>query len=543
MLRPILQRSMTPVSDQSIDLTFIAALALATRLAIALVFAGVLAALSSYLRHAFHRAMAWAWFAWAMLAMLGVIGWQQPGTGGLPQIALATLAGGVVMLMSMLSLRAVQVAADDPVRIAPRDWLSALALGGAIGFTAQWWAPRVITEAMNSALVLTRALQLAGFLATSLLCLAILRRRRWLTARLLPLALGSAGAALFVIVDGALRVMPGFVAGEVSRELWSATLLTGAMIVYGVGSLWTALELEREHLLATASDTQQIASAAAESARLESLGNMAAGVAHDVNNMLTIIRTMAELVRSEVPAEAQDLQQDLRDVLAETGDAGAWSARLLRFAKSRPGHSEEAAPGVLLESLAPMLQRVLPTDNPLRLRVRSTSQVRFDPVLFEQVVLNLVTNAGEAHEAVAQRTRPVHVSLLDVQPGAARPCSVGWLLPRAYVCLRVEDEGTGIAHTARHRLFDPFYSTKGPQRAGLGLYTVAQFALSAGGAVDVHSRDGTGTSVDVFLPVAQHDAESVRPEGLRRLVSGATTDAPDHAFVFDTALQRSGAAP
>lgn len=533
---------MSPVSE-SIDLTFIAALALATRLAIALVFAGVLAALSSYLRHAFHRAMAWAWFVWAMLALLGVIGWQQPVAGGVRQIALATLAGGVVMLMAMLSLRAVQVAADDPVRILPRDWLSALALGGTIGFTAQWWAPRVIAEAMNSALVLTRALQLAGFLATSLLCVAILRHRRWLTARLLPLALGSAGAALCVIMDGALRVQSPGALGDLGRELWSATLLTAAMIVYGVGTLWTALELEREHLLATASDTQQIASAAAESARLESLGNMAAGVAHDVNNMLTIIRTMAELVRSEVPADAHDLQQDLRDVLSETGDAGAWSARLLRFAKSRPGHTDDVAPGVLLESLAPMLQRVLPTGNPLRLAVRSRTPVRFDAVLFEQAVLNLVTNAGEAHDAASQRTRPVQVSLRDVRPNAARPCSLGWLLPREYVCLRVEDEGPGIAQSVRTRLFDPFYSTKGPQRTGLGLYTVGQFALSAGGAVDVHSREGQGTSVEIFLPALSALQDEMKPQGIRRLVSEQTDGPPDRAFTFESALQRSGALP
>ncbi len=531
---------MTPVTE-SIDLTFVAALALATRLAIALVFAGVLAALSSYLRHAFHRAMAWAWFAWAMLALLGVIGWQQPVTGGIRQIALATLAGGVVMLMAMLSLRAVQVAADDPVRIMPRDWLSALALGGTVGFTAQWWAPRVITEAMNSALVLTRALQLSGFLATSLLCVAILRHRRWLTGRLLPLALGSAGAALCVILDGALRVQTPVVLGDVGRELWSATLLTGAMIVYGVGTLWTALELEREHLLSTASDTQQIASAAAESARLESLGNMAAGVAHDVNNMLTIIRTMAELVRSEVPADAHDLQQDLRDVLAETGDAGAWSARLLRFAKSRPGHTDDAAPGALLESLAPMLQRVLPTGNPLRLAVRSRTPVRFDAVLFEQAVLNLVTNAGEAHDAASQRTRPVHVSLRDVRPNTARPCSLGWVLPRHYVCLRVEDEGPGIAQSVRPRLFDPFYSTKGPQRTGLGLYTVGQFALSAGGAVEVRSREGDGTSVEIFLPALPALRDEARPQGIRRLMSEQKDGPPDRAFAFESALPRSGA--
>jgi signal transduction histidine kinase len=534
---------MTPVSDQSIDLTFIAALALATRLAIALVFAGVLAALSSYLRHAFHRAMAWVWFVWAILALLGVIGWQQSRAGGPQQIALATLAGGVVMLMAMLSLRAVQLAADDPVRIMPRDWLSALSLGGVIGGTAHWWAPHVITEAMNSALVLTRALQLAGFLATSLLCVAILRRRRWLTTRLMPLALGSAGAALCVIMDGALRVPSPGALSDLGRELWSATLLTAAMIVHGVGTLWTALELEREHLLATASDTQQIASAAAESARLESLGNMAAGVAHDVNNMLTIIRTMADLVRSEVPEEAHDLQQCLRDVLSETGDAGAWSARLLRFARSRPGHTDDVAPGVLLESLAPMLQRVLPTGNPLRLAVRSRTPVRFDAVLFEQAVLNLVTNAGEAHDAVSQRTRPVHVSLRDVRPNTARPCSLGWVLPRDYVCLRVEDEGPGIAQSVRARLFDPFYSTKGPQRTGLGLYTVGQFALSAGGAVDVHSREGDGTSVEIFLPALSALQEESKPQGIRRLVSEQADGRPDRAFAFESALHRSGALP
>lgn len=534
---------MTPVSDQGIDLTFIAALALATRLAIALVFAGVLAALSSYLRHAFHRAMAWAWFVWAMLALLGVIGWQQSGTGGPQQIALATVAGGVVLLMAMLSLRAVQVAAGDPVHLMPRDWLSALALGSAIGYTTHWWAPRVLTEAMNVGLVLTRALQLAGFLATSLLCVVILRRRRWLTARLMPLALGSAGAALFVIVDGVLRLLPRHSAAELGRELWSATLLIGAMIVYGVGTLWTALELEREHLLATASDTQQIASAAAESARLESLGNMAAGVAHDVNNLLTIIRSMAELVRSDVPDDAQDLHRNLQDVLAETSNAGAWSARLLRFAKSRAGHAEDVAPGALLDGLAPMLQRVLPIGNPLRLRVRSTARVRFDPVLFEQAVLNLVTNAGEALDAASRPTRPVQVSLVDVRPSAARPCTVGWLLPRDYVCLRVEDEGRGMAHTARHRLFDPFFSTKGPHRAGLGLYTVGQFALSTGGAVSVHSQDGTGTCVEVFLPVSPHDVEPPRPEGLRRLMSHTGAVPPDHAFVFGTASPRSGLVP
>jgi signal transduction histidine kinase len=270
-----------------------------------------------------------------------------------------------------------------------------------------------------------------------------------------------------------------------------------AIMLFGVMSLLanTAEELAVVQRQGDALVRAELRIASGE--RMESLGRLAAGVAHDFNNVLQVIRLASGSLR---PALG-----DHRDavVLDEIDDATAHGAalvsQLLTFARQQPGDSRRFDAFDRLRALAPMLQRVAGKSIDTSVSVaEGFGIVLMDPAQLEQVAINLVANARDAvgpHGRIAVR---VEVVSLD---GEVSRCA--GVEPGDYLRLSVEDNGHGIPDDVRGRIFEPFFTTKAAGTgSGLGLALVHGVARRATGNVTVESKPGAGTRFDVYLPIA-----------------------------------------
>ena len=236
---------------------------------------------------------------------------------------------------------------------------------------------------------------------------------------------------------------------------------------------------------------------AAEALRWEELGVLAGGLAHDLNNRLTAVIGNAELAASELPpgeraaerlaevsAEAQRLADLARDLLAYTGRGV--------FVNPRP------------TDVAVIVSEAV-TELGLRDRVSVTAVpglvAVLEPALLRLALRNMLTNALEA---TAGTGGGVAVAVAVEEVSEARAADARPLPGRAgsHVRLSVSDSGRGTTADVRHRMFDPFFSTKGPGR-GLGLAAVLGAVRAAGGFVHVDSAPDLGTTVELYLPLAE----------------------------------------
>jgi signal transduction histidine kinase/ActR/RegA family two-component response regulator len=233
--------------------------------------------------------------------------------------------------------------------------------------------------------------------------------------------------------------------------------------------------------------------------RVDSLGGLATGIAHDLGNLLTAILSAIQLVE-ESPETPQSVLDDL-EVARESARRGSDFVRqILRFAAR-----EEYVPGpvdlnVVVDDLRVILGRSLGTD--VRLVVEKATElpaVTCDPGQMEQVLLNLAVNAREAMPIGGQLSISTRVERI----ASRLPMNGATLSPGEYVVLSVSDTGRGIPAEVQRRIFEPFFSTKTRKESGsgFGLSTVQRIVHSHAGAVRVHSVPGEGTTFDIYLPV------------------------------------------
>jgi len=231
--------------------------------------------------------------------------------------------------------------------------------------------------------------------------------------------------------------------------------------------------------------------------RLESVGRLAGGVAHDFNNMLTAIRGYAHLLlaAAEPGTTLQHHAQEIDDAAAR---AAMLTAQLLAFGRrqvlqARPVHLNE-----LVQRLEDMLLRLAGDHVALELDLDpGLDFVRVDPAQVEQVLFNLVANAADAMDgsgSIAVRTTNADVHGTDERPD----------LPAGrYAVLSVEDSGPGIDEATLEQLFEPFFTTKDFGRGiGLGLATAYGIAKQSGGTISVSTEWGVGSTFSVYLPAS-----------------------------------------
>lgn len=238
--------------------------------------------------------------------------------------------------------------------------------------------------------------------------------------------------------------------------------------------------------------------------RLEAIGRLAGGVAHDFNNMLTVILGCCELL--EVRLRDRETEHALlQDVTGAARRAAVLTERLLAFSHQRVQRLELVDLRRTIQELEPLLRRIL--GDRIRMVVRvdeDPTPVLLDVNHFEQAVVNLATNARDAMQTDGGSFEIlVAPSTLHVDP--ARPSDIP---PGEYVMLRVRDTGSGMDEVTRARLFEPFFTTKPKGRgAGLGLATVYGTVKECGGYIHVESEVGQGSTFTIRLPHAAPKSE------------------------------------
>ena len=265
---------------------------------------------------------------------------------------------------------------------------------------------------------------------------------------------------------------------------------------------------------------------------MEVRGQVASRVAHDFNNLLTLISGYAEILSRELVDDVHATAM-VRDIQATASRASLLTGQLQTIGRTKTPAPVVFNPVSVITSNAEVLERVLGSTIELLLSLdHHAGTVRADADQFEQMILNLAINARDAMPDGGHLRIGVGRATLDDEDAAARGVA-----PGDVVTLTVSDDGLGMDEETRRQCFEPLFTTKGAFRGtGMGLASAHRLVLESGGAIEVHSTPGSGTSFDIVLPRAGEAAEEdaaiatapARPtasilladddEGLRRLM-------------------------
>lgn len=248
-----------------------------------------------------------------------------------------------------------------------------------------------------------------------------------------------------------------------------------------------------------------------EAQKMEAVGRLSGGVAHDFNNILTAIRANAEIVRDDLPA-GSPMRDDVEDILVAADRAAALTAQLLAFSRKQALEPRLLHPNAIVADIEKMLHRLIGEDIVLRSDLRpGVGMIRADRGRIEQVLLNLAVNARDAMPHGG--TLEIATGETEIGADRARVLAPGEdLAAGRYVMIAVRDTGVGMDAAIRTRIFEPFFTTKEKGKGtGLGLATVFGIVRQSGGAVEVESEPGRGSTFRVYLPRAADDAMDALP--------------------------------
>jgi PAS domain S-box-containing protein len=257
-----------------------------------------------------------------------------------------------------------------------------------------------------------------------------------------------------------------------------------------IGSKTFAISVERD-----ITERKQIERQLQRTQRLESIGTLAGGIAHDLNNALAPIMMATELLRLEFP----DMADRYLDIIRSSTKRGADLVKqLLTFAKGAEGERLLVQPKHLLKEMVKPISSTFPKNIELRTQhAKDLWTILGDATQLHQVLLNLCVNARDAMPEGGTLTLEAENQELD----AAYASTVPEAKPGRHVVWRVTDTGTGIPPEVLDRIFDPFFTTKGPDKGtGLGLSTTLGIVKSHGGFIRVYSTPGQGSTFAVYLP-------------------------------------------
>jgi CheY-like chemotaxis protein/two-component sensor histidine kinase len=238
------------------------------------------------------------------------------------------------------------------------------------------------------------------------------------------------------------------------------------------------------------------------------MGTLAGGIAHDFNNILGAILGYGEMALRGA-AEGSRLRRDLDSILVAGERGRALIDRVLAFSRSSVGERVVVHVEKEVREALDLIEAQLPQGVRVEARLEAGgAAIIGESTQVHQVMMNLGTNAVHAMQAGGTLVASLEVIRCDV----ARIATIGRLEPREYLSLTVADDGGGIPPEIIDRIFDPFFTTKEVGvGTGLGLSLVHGIVIDLGGAMDVSSRPGTGSTFTVFLPRAGDAVEATQP--------------------------------
>ncbi|MEJ2421090.1 MAG: PAS domain S-box protein [Acidobacteriota bacterium] len=242
--------------------------------------------------------------------------------------------------------------------------------------------------------------------------------------------------------------------------------------------------------------------------KMEAIGQLAGGIAHDFNNLLMAIQGPVELMQGRLKDD-DPLQPELELVRGAAERASGLTRQLLAFARRQVLKPAVLDLNEVLREMVPMLQRLLPENVRLGfIPTKPLKPVSLDRTQFEQVLVNLCINARDAMPEGGRIVLETAEAFVDETFGESYP----WAKAGEYALFSVTDDGAGMDEETLSKIFEPFFSTKGPSGGtGLGLSTVYGIVKQHGGMVAAYSEPGLGTMFKLYFPVS---AESSPSKGL-----------------------------
>jgi len=244
-------------------------------------------------------------------------------------------------------------------------------------------------------------------------------------------------------------------------------------------------------------DNRRLQAQLNQAQKMESVGRLSGGVAHDFNNMLAVILGHTEIALNELE-DANPVREDLLEIQKAAQHSAGLTSQLLAFARKQP-----AAPRILnlndtVSKMLKMLQRLIGEDIKLDwVPLPQLWPVRIDPTQIDQIVANLCVNARDAISGVGKVTIETRNAALDEDFCRSHPGAVAG----AYAALAISDTGVGMTPDVLGKIFEPFFTTKRLGRGtGLGLATVYGIVKQNEGFISVDSAPGQGATFTVYLP-------------------------------------------
>jgi two-component system, cell cycle sensor histidine kinase and response regulator CckA len=275
--------------------------------------------------------------------------------------------------------------------------------------------------------------------------------------------------------------------------------ITWALLGYRVGYILRASQVWQQR--------QQLEEQLYQSQKMEAVGRLAGGVAHDLNNILTVIKGCAEFIFSRLE-ESDPLHQDVASVLEASEQAACLTRQLLAFSRKQVLQPKVFDLNSIVSTLDKMLRRVIGGDIELNTIVEPEAVVvKADPGQLEQVIMNVVINARDAMPRGGRLTIETSKVFLD-----EAYCQLHVdITPGQYALLAISDTGLGMDPDTQVRIFEPFFTTKAHDKGtGLGLATVHGIIKQSGGFIWVYSEPGQGTTFKIYLPATCEQVEEPR---------------------------------
>ena len=269
------------------------------------------------------------------------------------------------------------------------------------------------------------------------------------------------------------------------------------------------------------SDRIQLENQLRHAQKMEAVGQLAGGVAHEFNNILQIIHGYTELAQSKLDSEHSG-QQYLSRVLKAAEGATTLACRLLALNRRDVISTRTLDTGLVIADLMSMMHRLIGED--IDLKVEHSDErvhpIEGDSAMLEQVLINLIVNARDAMSGGGNLTIGTGNFQADEEFARLHGIAPG----DEFVCIRVEDSGTGISPENLEHIFEPFFTTKETGKGtGLGLSMVYGVVQQHGGIIEVESKEGQGTVFSIYLPASKKEVLPAIREEILEVKGGGET--------------------